>query len=157
MRPMDPLANNAAGPQPSQPQQPLLPQQPEQLLQPPMPPMPPMPPAAGPPRVPAAAAAQPDMTLPLPPMPDTSQQSAVPAPTAQIPQDQAHNDVSSTTNVTTPQVIDDGDLIEKEWVHKAKQIVDRNRNDPYKQSEELTAFRADYMKKRYNKDIKVDK
>lgn len=56
-----------------------------------------------------------------------------------------------------PPVVDDGDLIEKEWVNKAKQIVDQNRNDPYKQSEELTVFRADYMKKRYNKNIKVDK
>ena len=52
---------------------------------------------------------------------------------------------------------DDGDLIEKEWVEKAKQIVEKNRDDPYKQSEELNVFKADYMKKRYNKDIKVDK
>ena len=52
---------------------------------------------------------------------------------------------------------DDGDLIEKEWVEKAKQIVEKNRDDPYKQSEELNVFRADYMKQRYNKDIKVDK
>ena len=59
--------------------------------------------------------------------------------------------------MATPQVVDDGDLIEKEWVSKAKQIVEKNRNDPYKQSEELTMFRADYMKKRYNKNIKVDK
>jgi len=55
-----------------------------------------------------------------------------------------------------PPVIDDGDLIEKEWVSKARQIVERNRNDPRKQSDELTAFKADYMKKRYNKDIKLD-
>jgi hypothetical protein len=87
----------------------------------------------------------PAMTLPLPPNPA--------APAAQnVPQ----TDVSATTQVATPPVIDDGDLIEKEWVHKAKQIVDQNRNDPYKQSEELTMFKADYMKKRYNKNIKVD-
>jgi hypothetical protein len=50
---------------------------------------------------------------------------------------------------------DDKDLIEKEWVDKAKQIVERTRDDPYKQSEELTVFKADYIKKRYGKTIKV--
>lgn len=55
------------------------------------------------------------------------------------------------------QPMEDDDLIEKEWVNKAKQIVNKNRSDPYKQSEELTAFRADYMKKRYGKNIKLDK
>ena len=65
------------------------------------------------------------------------------------------DDVSTTNNVVN-NVVDDGDLIEKEWVEKAKQIVDKTRDDPHKQSEELTVFKADYMKKRYNKDIKVD-
>jgi hypothetical protein len=50
---------------------------------------------------------------------------------------------------------DDGDLIEKAWVDKAKQIVERNRDDPHKQSEALTVFKADYMKKRYGKAIKL--
>lgn len=53
------------------------------------------------------------------------------------------------------QANDDSDLIEKEWVDKAKQIVERTRNDPHKQSEELTVFKADYLKKRYGKTIKV--
>ena len=51
---------------------------------------------------------------------------------------------------------DDSDLIEKEWVNKAKQIVEHNRDDPYKQSENLTVFKADYIKKRYGKTIKVN-
>lgn len=46
------------------------------------------------------------------------------------------------------------DLIEKEWVSKAKQIVEQTRDDPYKQSEGLTMMKVDYMKKRYNKNIK---
>lgn len=94
----------------------------------------------------AAAGAVSPMTMPLPPVPG---QNPVPA----APQ----TDVQATTEPATPPVIDDGDLIEKEWVNKAKQIVEKNRNDPYKQSEELTVFRADYMKKRYNKNIKLDK
>lgn len=49
----------------------------------------------------------------------------------------------------------DKDLIEKEWVNRAKAIVARTHSDPYKQSEELTLIKADYLKKRYNKVIKL--
>lgn len=54
-------------------------------------------------------------------------------------------------------IVDDGDLIEKEWVDRVRQIIAGTRNDPYKQSEQLAALRAEYMKKRYGKDIKLDK
>jgi hypothetical protein len=53
------------------------------------------------------------------------------------------------------QVADDKDVIEPEWVHKAKAIVLTTSDDPYKQSEELTVFKADYMQKRYNKTVKL--
>jgi len=72
-------------------------------------------------------------------------------------QNDSANAVVPTTNNVVNDVKDDGDLIEKEWVDKAKKIVENNRHDPFKQSEELTVFKADYMKKRYNKNIKVDK
>jgi hypothetical protein len=52
-------------------------------------------------------------------------------------------------------VAEDKDVIEPEWVNGAKAIVARNQDDPYKQSEELTVFKADYMQKRYNKTIKL--
>ncbi len=55
--------------------------------------------------------------------------------------------------VPVPEEAGDGDLIEKEWVLKAKQIVEHTAEDPYKQQQELNKIRADYMKKRYNKDI----
>ena len=51
---------------------------------------------------------------------------------------------------------DDADLIEKEWVEKAKAIVASTRHDPRTQNRELNKFKADYMQKRYNKTIKVD-
>lgn len=68
--------------------------------------------------------------------------------------------IPTATNAATPAASalvtdDDSDLIEKEWVDKAKQIVERTRDDPHKQSEELTVFKADYLKKRYGKTIKV--
>ena len=69
-------------------------------------------------------------------------------------------DNSSTSQMqqpmsSMPAVADDTDLIEKEWVLKAKAIVARTRTDPYKQNQAINHVKADYMKKRYNKDIKV--
>lgn len=55
----------------------------------------------------------------------------------------------------TPQIADDTDLIEKEWVDKAKHIVNQTKHDPHKQNKEMNIMKADYLKKRYNKDIKL--
>ena len=91
-------------------------------------------PASGPP--PAAIPTIP-LPIPQPPTGTTPAPAATPMPTVPVAND------------------DDGDLIEKAWVDKAKQIVERNRDDPHKQSEALTVFKADYMKKRYGKAIKL--
>jgi hypothetical protein len=48
------------------------------------------------------------------------------------------------------------DLIEKEWVQKAKQIVSQTHDDPYKQKNQISRVKADYIQKRFNKTIKVD-
>ena len=58
-------------------------------------------------------------------------------------------------SVNAPVAADDNDLIEKEWVSKAKEIVEKTKEDPYTQSQELTKFKADYMLKRYNKELKL--
>jgi len=54
-----------------------------------------------------------------------------------------------------PMIADDTDLIEKEWVDKAKQIVAQTSHDPYLQNKEINKVKADYLKKRYNKDLKL--
>ena len=54
-----------------------------------------------------------------------------------------------------PLIADDVDLIEKEWVVKAKQIVEQTKNDPYTQNKQMNAVKAEYLKKRYNKDLKL--
>ena len=56
---------------------------------------------------------------------------------------------------STPAIADDIDLIEKEWVLRAKQIVDKTRENPFIQSKELNKIKAEYIKKRYNKEIKL--
>lgn len=62
---------------------------------------------------------------------------------------------AATQSTATPQIADDADLIEKEWVQKAKEIVERTKHDPYQQNKEVERMKADYMQKRYNKDIKL--
>lgn len=57
---------------------------------------------------------------------------------------------------STPAMADDGDLIEKEWVAKVKQVVQSTVQDPYEQNLQFTQLKADYMQKRYGKTIKLD-
>lgn len=66
---------------------------------------------------------------------------------------------SSITRVPTkdpnPVVASDDDVIEKAWVDKAKKIVEQTKADPYLQEKEVSKLQADYLKKRYGKEIKV--
>lgn len=57
---------------------------------------------------------------------------------------------------SAPQIADDVDLIEKEWVEKAKDIVAKTKQDPRAQNREMNKLKAQYLKKRYNRDIKVE-
>ncbi len=77
-------------------------------------------------------------------------------PTPSLPSDTSQPTAGAASSTASQPIIDDGDLIEKEWVHKAKQIVEQTRDDPHKQTEELTVFKADYMQKRYGKTIKLN-
>ncbi len=63
----------------------------------------------------------------------------------------------NTTSIPIPSEAEDSDLIEKEWVERAKQIVAHTRHDPHEQQKALSLMKADYMKKRYNRSIKVSK
>jgi len=65
--------------------------------------------------------------------------------------------LQNTTSIPIPPEAEDSDLIEKEWVERAKQIVAHTTHDPHEQQKALSLMKADYMKKRYNRDIKVSK
>lgn len=54
---------------------------------------------------------------------------------------------------SSPAIASDDDLIEKEWVAKAKAIVDDTRSDPYEQESAMSKLQADYLKKRYGKEV----
>lgn len=77
---------------------------------------------------------------PLPPTPDPLVASAGATLGAGLP-------------VMAPELANDSDNIEKEWVGGAKAILFQSRGDPYTQNQQITRFKADYMKKRYNKDL----
>jgi Txe/YoeB family toxin of Txe-Axe toxin-antitoxin module len=78
------------------------------------------------------------------PMPASQLSSALTTPT---------QPVAALQNA--PQAAQDSDLIEKEWVTKAKEIVQTTKSDPFEQNRQLAALKADYMKKRYGKEVKV--
>lgn len=62
---------------------------------------------------------------------------------------------AGTSHIAAPPVAEDADLIEKEWVLRAKALVAKTKDDPHQQNKELNLYKADYIKKRYNKDVKV--
>ncbi len=84
--------------------------------------------------------APPPAAMPLPPMP-------VPVPVPVAP-------VDDTTTVG-PTLAADDDLIEKEWVDKAKKIIADTRDDPYRREQEVSKLQADYLRKRYGKELGV--
>lgn len=75
-----------------------------------------------------------------PPLPQIQQ--PVPQPTQQVTDD-------------NPAVAADEDLIEKEWVDKAKKVIAETKHDPYLQEQAVSRLQADYLQKRYNKSVKV--
>jgi hypothetical protein len=93
--------------------------------------------------VPPPAATPPPATPPVPVDTDTAQGAA-----------QA-NPASAAPNVgPNPAEAADTDRIEKEWVDQANKIVEQTKNDPYVEEEAVESLQQDYLKKRYNHDVK---
>lgn len=84
----------------------------------------------------------------------TQAHTILPAPIAPTPlQQQANGDSVAVSDDDTPTVAADSDLIEKEWVDKAKKIVADTKDNPHKREEEVGRLQRDYLKKRYGKEI----
>ncbi len=58
-------------------------------------------------------------------------------------------------NDKNPIVAADEDLIEKEWIERAKKVVEETKHDPYLQGQQVSQLQADYLKKRYGKIVNV--
>lgn len=54
-----------------------------------------------------------------------------------------------------PLVAEDVDVIEMEWVNKAKKIINETKEDPHAQEQEVERLQREYLKKRYGKEIKA--
>jgi hypothetical protein len=86
-----------------------------------------------------------------PPLPPMAQ-----APVAAQPQAVGMPPATAVQATTTTVVADeDSDALDEEWVNKAKAIVEQTKADPYVESKELGKAKADYLRIRYNKQIKV--
>ena len=57
--------------------------------------------------------------------------------------------------IDVPEIAEDVDLIEKEWVKKAKDIVNATYGDPYTQNKQISKMKVEYIKKRYDREIKT--
>jgi hypothetical protein len=82
------------------------------------------------------------------------------APSLPLPSDGAaailqQIDDKSTTESVGSVTTQHKDLIDKDIVDKAKAIIQKTKNDPYKQTEDITVFKAEHLSKNYNKTIKT--
>lgn len=77
-------------------------------------------------------------------LPPPVQVSAPPSPSS---------DDDSKTTSDVPMIAADDDLIEKEWVDKAKAIIAQTKEDPYLREKEVGKLQADYLRKRYGKEL----
>jgi hypothetical protein len=84
-------------------------------------------------------ATPPPVAIPLPPPP-----VALPTVVAPVVDDSAG-----------PVLASDDDLIEKEWVDKAKKIIVETQNDPYRREQEVSKLQVDYLRKRYGKELGI--
>lgn len=82
--------------------------------------------------------------LPIPVVPMTS--AAVQVSTVQ-------DDSASSPSSSNPLSASDDDVIEKEWVDKAKKIISDTKGDPYRREYEVGKLQADYIEKRYGKKL----
>ena len=79
---------------------------------------------------------------------------AAPAATPQAPPIVPPNDLATQAPISaTPLVAADEDLIEKEWVDKAKEIIQHTKDDPHARTQKVNELQRDYMQKRYNRVI----
>ncbi len=59
----------------------------------------------------------------------------------------------ATSDDDTPITANDDDLIEKEWVDKAKKIIAETKDDPYRREREISKLQIEYIRRRYGREI----
>lgn len=110
-------------------------------------------PLASPETAPNTAVEQPKEMVSTAALPATPPLASPTQPIAASQNSSAQPVINNDSN--DPQIADDVDVIEKEWVEKAKKIVGATKADPYQQEKEVSKLQADYLMKRYNKHVRV--
>jgi len=82
----------------------------------------------------------------------TSGQGPVSLPPAEAVSSLPSSALGATTD-DSHVIAEDNDVIEKEWVDRAKKIISLTSNDPFVEAKEMSKLKATYMRKRFNKDI----
>lgn len=78
---------------------------------------------------------------------------ALPVPILAPIADSGQPTTSAIADDSTPATANDDDLIEKEWVDKAKKILAETRDDPYRRENEVSKLQVEYIRKRYGREI----
>lgn len=94
----------------------------------------------------------PDLSMPTAAaIPQSQPQGAMPQPAFTIPAEHA-----GTPSQAAP--ADDAETsdLDQDWINKARDLVEKTKNDPFAQAQELNKLKSGYLKVRYNKEIKVD-
>lgn len=82
----------------------------------------------------------------------TAPQVVLPQPVVAQPlTDPDSQTVPSDDNATL--IANDDDIIEKEWVDKAKKIIAETKDDPYRREVEISKLQIEYIRKRYGREI----
>ncbi|MEO8691183.1 MAG: hypothetical protein ABI397_00185 [Candidatus Saccharimonas sp.] len=72
-----------------------------------------------------------------------------------VPQSLPQPVVPPVTDDSMPADAGDDDLIEKEWVDKAKQIIAKTKDDPYTREREVSKLQIEYIRRRYGRQMGV--
>jgi hypothetical protein len=112
--------------------------------------------AAAPTAQPMAFASPPTVAPPAAAVPVPEQPQAAIVPTGQTETQSKSLEGEESSQFSVAPIDDTDNNFDEEWVDKAREVVTRTHNDPFLQSQELGKLKAQYIKLRYNKDIKVD-
>ena len=86
----------------------------------------------------------------------TSQSGSMAVPNQKTPNEPTGLPKSSTGPARNADQLNYGtDAVDREWIDRAEEIIERAHADPYLASKELSRLKAQYVKARYNKEIKT--
>ncbi|HET9721694.1 MAG TPA: hypothetical protein VFP32_01540 [Candidatus Saccharimonadales bacterium] len=103
-----------------------------------------------------AAPARQEQTAKQPPQPVLPAIQDIPAvdqPVIAVPA----QDVTAPVSASDPHShAADGDHIESQWIEKAKAVIAQTQDDPFAQKSQMSKVKAEYIQKRFGKQIKTD-